>query len=774
MSAMPFSFPIFKAFTTTGTLGPLAGGLLHTFEAGTSTPLAVYQDAALTVPHTNPVVLDSNGQATIYLGPNAYKMRLEDSAGAVQPGWPIDGIEDPLDNAKDYTDTLRSDLAASSGSSLIGFLQSGTGAVARTLQDKGRESVSVHDYMTVAQIADAESGVMALDLRNALQAAIDAAIILQKKLMWPKGNYRIDSPLHVWDWTGSAFRYFCFEAEGEKAPWTDYTTNRCGTFITATFNDRPAVMVQQARSFVFRNITVSGQNDIVSLMGVLPTFTGLFTNSNYVTNGCRDTRYSPYAGICIDPFGTSVPADGGYPGYSAYYLGGNAGSMYTLLDSVIVQKFVVAIALTPNGNTQNNEDVTLYSCKTMYNKVSLSIGQSQSRNVNVYGHTAWFHLVAFDGLSYGQRQGFLPNIFGANISLAKYFTASTSSFNTTLGVYNVYTEQLGSIGFLSSNSPASIHNGIVFSGCTFKFGSSNGITPDYHVVAWCPVVFSGCTITTSDKNFPLRIRHDTPATSITFTGCNFRFGTSEATFGFHSTNRGGEIDDLVFNNNILSMQSPSSTHTFAHDIYRFTQSSMNKKFVPMGARLTFGDSVDKTYVVGALSTGHDLNLGTVALTVAGSGNGSFTVSDGAIVRVGDVIRCATSVNYEGAIILDGSTISSAYNAIGVVTSVVGNDVSITGIPQGISSGSYALYKSWTPRYHSATTGDTNSNTSLTNVANAAAWSIGDPIRGTGIPAGAYITNIVGTTITISKAATATAVGVRLYDANIYVFTGTAV
>ena len=114
MTAMPFSFPIFKAFTTTGTLGPLAGGLLHTFEAGTSTPLAVWQDDALTVPHTNPVVLDSNGQATIYLGPNAYKMRLEDSTGAVQPGWPIDGIQKDID-------ILRADLAATTGAGMVGF-----------------------------------------------------------------------------------------------------------------------------------------------------------------------------------------------------------------------------------------------------------------------------------------------------------------------------------------------------------------------------------------------------------------------------------------------------------------------------------------------------------------------------------------------------------------------------------------------------------------------------------------------------------------------------
>jgi hypothetical protein len=44
----------------------------------------------------------------------------------------------------------------------------------------------------------------------------------------------------------------------------------------------------------------------------------------------------------------------------------------------------------------------------------------------------------------------------------------------------------------------------------------------------------------------------------------------------------------------------------------------------------------------------------------------------------------------------------------------------------------------------------------------------------GIPNGAYITAIAGTTVTISKAATATAVGVRLYDADVRLVTGSAV
>jgi hypothetical protein len=63
---------------------------------------------------------------------------------------------------------------------LIPFLQSGTGAVARTVRDKDREiSISVLDYMTEAQRADWVAltfGTSAADVTTAIQAAHTAAI----------------------------------------------------------------------------------------------------------------------------------------------------------------------------------------------------------------------------------------------------------------------------------------------------------------------------------------------------------------------------------------------------------------------------------------------------------------------------------------------------------------------------------------------------------------------------------------------------------------------
>lgn len=69
-------------------------------------------------------------------------------------------------------------LATSQGASLIGFIQSGAGAVASTVQRKLREEKSVFDFMTAAQIADVLAGTLLLDCSaafNAFYTAMDAA-----------------------------------------------------------------------------------------------------------------------------------------------------------------------------------------------------------------------------------------------------------------------------------------------------------------------------------------------------------------------------------------------------------------------------------------------------------------------------------------------------------------------------------------------------------------------------------------------------------------------
>jgi hypothetical protein len=86
--------PLFQAFGTNGQF--LAGGLLYTYAAGTSTPVATYPSANTVTPNTNPIVLNALGQAPLWLTPGqAYKFLLTDQYGNTLPGYPVDNITSP-------------------------------------------------------------------------------------------------------------------------------------------------------------------------------------------------------------------------------------------------------------------------------------------------------------------------------------------------------------------------------------------------------------------------------------------------------------------------------------------------------------------------------------------------------------------------------------------------------------------------------------------------------------------------------------------------------
>ena len=61
----------------------LAGGKIYTYAAGTTTPLATYTDATGATPNTNPVILNANGEADIWLSQSSYKITITDSADAL-------------------------------------------------------------------------------------------------------------------------------------------------------------------------------------------------------------------------------------------------------------------------------------------------------------------------------------------------------------------------------------------------------------------------------------------------------------------------------------------------------------------------------------------------------------------------------------------------------------------------------------------------------------------------------------------------------------------
>lgn len=141
MAVASYILPRFQAFDDYGR--PMVGAKLYTYQNKTTTPAPTYQDAQQSAANTNPIVLDASGEAIVYvLKDQVYTFVLKDrNEVAVWSQDDVTGAASPQDLAK-----VVSDLAGEGGSALIGFKQSGTGAVVRTVQDKMRESHSPLDY----------------------------------------------------------------------------------------------------------------------------------------------------------------------------------------------------------------------------------------------------------------------------------------------------------------------------------------------------------------------------------------------------------------------------------------------------------------------------------------------------------------------------------------------------------------------------------------------------------------------------------------------------
>lgn len=175
MSASQSGVYNLQAFTDLG--APLVGGRLYTYAYGTTTQKTAYTDHAAAVPHTYTsdglggqyIALNSRGElpAPLYLSGGSYDLALKTSAGATVWTRRADPVWD-----------IVNDLSGNTGSSLVGFKQSATGAVDRTVQDKLRETVSVKDF--------GAKGDGTTDDTAAIQLAINAG----NSVFFPPGTYK--------------------------------------------------------------------------------------------------------------------------------------------------------------------------------------------------------------------------------------------------------------------------------------------------------------------------------------------------------------------------------------------------------------------------------------------------------------------------------------------------------------------------------------------------------------------------------------------------------
>lgn len=199
-------------YTVTGAGNPAGGTVTFVAAPGSSDDVVIYRDPAITQStdyvENDPFPAESHETALDRLTMIAQRsrdlltraVRLPDSeADAASMTLPEKASRlshvigfDTLGNLTTYTaqaGTSLIDLAASTGSDLIGFIQSGTGAVLRTAQDKMRESVTVQDFGASSSVS---ASVNTAAFNNALASGAKVVEVINDG-----GTYLIDGTITV-------------------------------------------------------------------------------------------------------------------------------------------------------------------------------------------------------------------------------------------------------------------------------------------------------------------------------------------------------------------------------------------------------------------------------------------------------------------------------------------------------------------------------------------------------------------------------------------------
>lgn len=142
---------------------PLVGGLVYTYAAGTTTPKDTYIDEDGTEAQPNPIPLNFRGEPESTIRWNgSYRVEVYDVSGNLV--YTVDDYNSDPAGLWGLVVTLLSAV----GSTMIGFLQAGIGAVLMTIQAKLRQSVHIQDFGAVGDGVANDTA--------AIQAALNASL----------------------------------------------------------------------------------------------------------------------------------------------------------------------------------------------------------------------------------------------------------------------------------------------------------------------------------------------------------------------------------------------------------------------------------------------------------------------------------------------------------------------------------------------------------------------------------------------------------------------
>lgn len=164
---------------------PLGAGTVAFYIPGTTTLKVTWKDPEQGTANTNPVNLDSAGEAIIY-GFGQYRQVVKDKNGVlVWDQLTQDGISEATQVVDSFAAELANETNPAEGTALVGYFQSTSGWVGRTLQSKLLDQISVLDFgADPSGTADSSVGI-----QNALNASLN--------VYFPPGTYKISSAMSL-------------------------------------------------------------------------------------------------------------------------------------------------------------------------------------------------------------------------------------------------------------------------------------------------------------------------------------------------------------------------------------------------------------------------------------------------------------------------------------------------------------------------------------------------------------------------------------------------
>ena len=396
---------------------------------------------------------------------------------------------------------------------------------------------TVNQYFSVKWFGAAGNNA---DDYTAIQKSINTCIKNNIRTVFlPAGRYKISKPLIILN----AGTFCTLEMMGESSFWDANT----GSEIYPTFTNTFAIGIQNGKGCKIRKLKITGLFTPPNSGDRKKFFNTSF--ENFKDKVCRDTRYSPYSAIVIDPFTNlstdKIPSDGGYPGLASYYgkynsFSTSTGSTGTEIEEMSINNFVVGICSSPNGLTRNAEITLINKIQFENCKLCISGGQDQEKanvisNIFCWGGT---HTVFGTDLYGGPRMAGNWNIDHANIagSVIRFIYNDQHGYFPTY-VSHVFAESLGTWGTINSELACEI------SDCHIDFEYPNVAGNQTLITSWGQnIVYRSCNFRYYGESTPMKIEGNA-----VFEHCYFSGSISKKSAGINSF----YLFDQPFNKTIL-------------------------------------------------------------------------------------------------------------------------------------------------------------------------------------------------------------------------------